>query len=82
MDRDPVAEVRERPDDRAPDAPRPSGYQHSPVSHGSRLTVRATPGRTGEQCVKNEHAALSRPWRAALNGTAAMVRMSSVTLKR
>jgi hypothetical protein len=36
MDRDPVAEFRERPDDREPDAPRPSGYQHRPVRHETR----------------------------------------------
>jgi hypothetical protein len=45
------------------------------------MTVRGC-ARTGEHCVKNEHAALSRPQRAALNDIAAMVRMSSVTLKR
>jgi len=36
MDGDPVAEVRERPDDREPDASRPPGYQDSAVGHETR----------------------------------------------
>jgi len=36
VDRDPVAEARERLGDRATDAARPPGYQHGPVSHGTR----------------------------------------------
>jgi hypothetical protein len=38
--------------------------------------------RPGEQCVKNDDAALSPPRHETLNGIAAMVRMSSVTLNR